>query len=115
MVHYLYGFHADVYIEHKSLQYMFTQKELNLRQRRLLELLKDYDMSVLYHPGKANVIIDAFSHMTMGIFSHVEEVNKNLAKDVHRFSILGARLKDSPNGGFVVHHDSESSLVTEVK
>ena len=78
-------------------------------------MLKDYDMSVLYHPGKANVIIDAFSHMTMGIFSHVEEVNKNLAKDVHRFSILGARLKDSPNGDFVVLHNSKSSLMVEVK
>ena len=48
--HYPYGVHVDVYTYHKSLQYAFTQKELNLRQRRRLELLKDYDMSVLYHP-----------------------------------------------------------------
>ena len=105
----------DVYIDHKSLQYMFTQKELNLRQRRLLELLKDYDTSVLYHPGKDNVITDAFSHMTMGIFSHVEEVNKDLAKDVHIFYILGVQFKSSPNGGFVVHHNSKSSLMVGVK
>ncbi|WMV54594.1 hypothetical protein MTR67_047979, partial [Solanum verrucosum] len=57
--HYLYGVHVDVFIDHKSLQYVFSQKDLNLRQRRWLELLKDYDMSVLYHPGKANVVIDA--------------------------------------------------------
>ncbi|WMV41066.1 hypothetical protein MTR67_034451, partial [Solanum verrucosum] len=44
-----------------SLQYVFTQKGLNLRQRRWLELLKDYDMTVLYHPGKANVVADALS------------------------------------------------------
>ncbi|WMV36918.1 hypothetical protein MTR67_030303, partial [Solanum verrucosum] len=49
-----------------SLQYMFTQKELNLRQRRWLELLKDYDMSILYHPGKANVVADALSRLSLG-------------------------------------------------
>ena len=54
----MYGVH-DVFIDHKSLQYVFTQRDLNLRQRRWLELLKDYDMSVLYHPGKANVVADA--------------------------------------------------------
>ncbi|WMV43384.1 hypothetical protein MTR67_036769 [Solanum verrucosum] len=48
--HYLYGVHVDVFTYHKSLQYVFTQKELNLRQRRWLEFLKDYDMSVHYHP-----------------------------------------------------------------
>ncbi|WMV29348.1 hypothetical protein MTR67_022733 [Solanum verrucosum] len=48
--HYLYGVYVDVFTDHKSLQYVFTQKDLNLRQRRWLELLKDYDMSILYHP-----------------------------------------------------------------
>ena len=56
--HYLYGVHIDVFTDHKSLQNVFTQKELNLRQRRWLELLKDYDMSILYHPNKANVVAD---------------------------------------------------------
>ncbi|WMV25700.1 hypothetical protein MTR67_019085 [Solanum verrucosum] len=50
--HYLYGVHVDVFTDHKSLQYVFTQKDLNLRQRRWLEFLKDYDMSVHYHSGK---------------------------------------------------------------
>ncbi|WMV29334.1 hypothetical protein MTR67_022719 [Solanum verrucosum] len=50
--HYLYSVHVDVYTNHKSLQYVFRQKELNLRQKRWLELLKDYDMSIHYHPGK---------------------------------------------------------------
>ena len=59
--HYLYCIYVDVFTDHKSLQYIFTQKELNLRQRRWLELLKDYDMSVLYHSSKANVVADAFS------------------------------------------------------
>ena len=63
--------------------------ELNLRQRRWLELLKDYDMSVLYHPNKANVFANSLSQMTMGSVSHVEESKKYLVKDVHRFSRLG--------------------------
>ncbi|WMV33256.1 hypothetical protein MTR67_026641, partial [Solanum verrucosum] len=56
--HYLYGVHVDVFTDHKRLQYVFSQKDLNLRQRRWLELLKDYEMSVLYYPGKANVVAD---------------------------------------------------------
>ena len=59
--HYLYGVHVDVFADHKSLQYVFTQKELNLLQRRCLDFLKDYDMSVHSHPVKANVLADALS------------------------------------------------------
>ena len=50
--HYLYGVKCEVYPDHRSLQYVFTQKDLNLRQRRWMELLKDYDITILYHPGK---------------------------------------------------------------
>ena len=56
-------------------------------------------MSVLYHPGKANVVADALGHMTMGSVSNVEEGNKGLAKYVNRLVRLGVRLDDSPNGG----------------
>ena len=63
--HYLYGAHVDVYTNNQGLQYLFTQKELNLRQRRWLELLKYYGMSVLYHPLKVDVAADALSRMTM--------------------------------------------------
>ncbi|KAK1628022.1 hypothetical protein QYE76_002337 [Lolium multiflorum] len=59
--HYLMGKHCDVFTDHKSLKYIFTQKELNMRQRRWLELIKDYDMNLQYHPGKANVVADALS------------------------------------------------------
>jgi hypothetical protein len=55
------GKHCDVFTDHKSLKYIFTQKELNMRQRRWLELIKDYDMSLQYHPGKANIVADALS------------------------------------------------------
>ena len=48
--HYLYRVKCEVYTDHRSLQYVFTQKDLNLRQRRWMELLKDYDITILYHP-----------------------------------------------------------------
>jgi hypothetical protein len=60
--HYLMGKKCDIYTDHKSLKYIFTQSELNLRQRRWLELIKDYDLNTHYHPGKANVVADALSH-----------------------------------------------------
>ena len=59
--HFLIGNKCDVYTDHKILKYIFTQNELNLRQRRWLELIKDYDMRLHYHPGKANVVADALS------------------------------------------------------
>ncbi|GJZ96093.1 putative reverse transcriptase domain-containing protein [Tanacetum coccineum] len=59
--HYLYGTKCTVFTDHKSLQHILDQKELNMRQRRRLELLVDYDYEIHYHPGKANVIADALS------------------------------------------------------
>jgi hypothetical protein len=52
---------CNIYTDHKSLKYIFTQADLNMRQRRWLELIKDYDIEVYYHPGKANVVVDAVS------------------------------------------------------
>jgi len=57
--HYLYGSQFQVFSDHKSLKYLFDQKELNMRQRMWMEYLKDYDFELLYHPGKANVVADA--------------------------------------------------------
>nr|KYP69532.1 Transposon Ty3-I Gag-Pol polyprotein [Cajanus cajan] len=57
--HYLYGSKFEVFSDHKSLRYLFDQKELNMRQWRWLEFLKDYDFDLSYHPGKANVVVDA--------------------------------------------------------
>ncbi|GKD43861.1 putative reverse transcriptase domain-containing protein, partial [Tanacetum coccineum] len=59
--HYLYGTRCTVFTDHKSLQHILDQKELNMRQRRWLELLSDYDCDICYHPGKANVVVDALS------------------------------------------------------
>ncbi|GAU51584.1 hypothetical protein TSUD_414280 [Trifolium subterraneum] len=63
--HYLYGSKFEVFSDHKSLKYLFDQKELNMRQRRWLEFLKDYDFELSYHPGKANVVADALSRKSL--------------------------------------------------
>ena len=72
-------------------------------------------MSVLYNPGKANVIADPLSRMTMGSVSHVEETKKYQVKDVHRLARLGFKLEDSQNGNFMVYYNYESFSVVEVK
>jgi hypothetical protein len=60
--HYLLGNMVHIYIDHKSLKYIFTQPDLNMRQRRWLKLIKDYELEVHYHSGKTNVVADVLSH-----------------------------------------------------
>ena len=59
--HYMYGEQFEVFSDHKSPKYIFTQRDLNMRQRRWMEYLEDYDFTLHYHPGKANVVADALS------------------------------------------------------
>ena len=67
--HYLYGKKCKIFTDHKSLKYLLMQKELNLRQRRRLELFKDYDCIIYYHPGKANVVVDTLRRRTISVLS----------------------------------------------
>ncbi|KAL0339327.1 UNVERIFIED_CONTAM: Retrovirus-related Pol polyprotein from transposon [Sesamum angustifolium] len=94
--HYLYGEKFQIFTDHKSLKYIPTQKELNLRQRRWIELLKDYDCTIDYHPGKANIVADALSrktvdHLASMICYNVEYLTALRAMDVH-FSVGGDML-----------------------
>jgi hypothetical protein len=78
------GKRCELYTDHKSLKYIFTQSNLNLRQRRTLDLIKDYDLAINYHPRKANVVADALSrrsHMSQLVvdsmpFALCEEFDK---------------------------------------
>ena len=79
--HYLYGETSEIYTNHKSLKYIFQQKDLYLRQRRWIELLKDYDCTILYHPGKANIVVDALSRKSMGSLAHIVEVRRPVVKE----------------------------------
>ena len=65
----MYGSKLEVFSDHKSLKYLFDQKKLNIRQRRWLEFLKDYDFQLSYHPGKANVVADALSRKSLHMSS----------------------------------------------
>ena len=69
--HYLYGEQFKVFLDFKSLKYIFTQRELNMRQRRWMEYLEDYDFTLQYHPGKANVVADALSRKSRGVLASV--------------------------------------------
>ena len=80
-----------------------------------MELLKDYDISLHYHPGKANVVADALSRLSMGSLSHVEEGKKEMVKDIHRLANLGVRLLNSKDGGVIINELAKSSLCAEVK
>ena len=64
--HYLYGVRCTIYTDHKSLRHIMDQPNLNMRQRRWLDVVKDYDCEILYHPGKANVVADALSRKSAG-------------------------------------------------
>ncbi|GJX14430.1 putative nucleotidyltransferase, ribonuclease H [Tanacetum coccineum] len=83
--HYLYGESCDIFTDHKSLKYIFTQRELNMRQRRWLELLKDYDTNIQYHPGKANVVADALSRKS-GMIAGIK-VEEGIIRDLERLDI----------------------------
>jgi len=98
--HYLYGSQFQVFSDHKSLKYLFYQKELNMMQRRWMEYLKDYDFELLYHPDKANVVTDALSrkkiHKTTMMVKELELIEKlrdmNLGIQLGEDSILGSVL-----------------------
>jgi hypothetical protein len=85
--HYLYGQKCDIYIDHKSLKYIFTQSELNMRQRRWLELIKDYELEIHYHPGKANVVADALSRKSQVNMMVTYPMSYELAKEFDRLSL----------------------------
>ena len=76
-----------IYSDHKSLKYIFTQSELNLRQRRWLELIKDYDLEIHYHPGKANVVADALSRKASCSCTSASAVHDTLCQEMEKLNL----------------------------
>jgi hypothetical protein len=85
--HYLYRQKCDIYIDHKSLKYIFTQSELNMRQRRWLELIKDYELEIHYYPVKAYVVADALSRKSQVNMFAAHPMPYELAKEFDRLSL----------------------------
>jgi hypothetical protein len=106
--HYLLGNICHIYTDHKSLKYIFTQLELNMRQRRWLELIKDYKLEIHYHPGKANVVVDALSRKTSCHCLTVKTSDITLCKEMER-------LCDTPGVYFVLCREIYPNLRCSVK
>jgi hypothetical protein len=85
--HYIMGTKCQDYTDHKSLKYIFTQKDLNLRQRRWLELIKDYDFETHYNPGKANLVVDALSRKEHVHVAVVTRLPDELVEDFERLNL----------------------------
>ncbi|WMV50040.1 hypothetical protein MTR67_043425, partial [Solanum verrucosum] len=98
---YLYGVKCEMFTDHRSLQHVFTQKDLNLRQRRWIELLKDYDVTIQYHPGKANVVADALSRkaVSMGSLACLSITKRPLAKKIQTLESMFMQLGISEKWG----------------
>ncbi|XP_070050983.1 uncharacterized protein [Nicotiana tomentosiformis] len=114
-IHYLHGKTCEIYTDHKSLKYIFPQRDLNLRQRRWMELLKDYDFSILYHPGKANVVADALSRKSMGSLAHIAPTKRLLANDIQRLEGTSIKFSVGKSDILLACVRAKSSLVEHIK
>ena len=85
--HCLYGIHCDIYTDHKTLKYLFTQKELNVCQGRWLELLTDYDFDIHYYPEKANREENALSRKSTGTLIAIQGLPEELQNEIRDFDI----------------------------
>jgi ribonuclease HI len=85
--HYVMGTKCQIYTDHKSLKYIFTQKDLNLRQHRWLELIKDYDLEIHYHPDKENLVADALSRKGHANMAMVFQLPDELVKEFERLNL----------------------------
>nr|GEX08030.1 putative reverse transcriptase domain-containing protein [Tanacetum cinerariifolium] len=119
--HYLYGTKCTVFTEHKSLQKILDQKELNMRQRRWLELLSDYDCEIRYHPGKANVVADALSRKEqepLRVRALVMTISLDLPKQILNAQIEARKPKNIKNEdvrGMLVENAKNPKAIREKK
>ncbi|CAL2265878.1 unnamed protein product [Prunus armeniaca] len=109
--HYLYGETCQIFTYHKSLKYFFTQRELNMRQQRWLELIKDYDCTIEYHPDRANVVADALSRNVGGSLAYLRMAYLPLLVELWKD---GVDLKMTPRGGILASVHVRPILVEQV-
>ena len=110
--HYLYGKTCRIFTDHKSLKYLFTQKKLNLRQKRWLELIKDYELIIEYHPRKANVVADALSRKSSETLVYIRTTYVPLLIDMRA---LGVNLDYDGHEALLSNFVVRLSLVEQIK
>ena len=86
--HYLYSVHCGIYTDHKTLKYLFTQKQINVRQGGWLEVLTDYEFTIHYHPRKANKVADALNQKSIGTLAMLQGLPKELLKEIVDFELV---------------------------
>ena len=100
--YYLYGEQFEMYSDHKSLRYIFTQRDLNMRQRRWMEFLKDYDFTLHYHSGKANVVVDALNRKSRRALASISSREWQMLETVGQFGIQYSKQAQGTLGSLVV-------------
>ncbi|KAK4394522.1 hypothetical protein Sango_1606500 [Sesamum angolense] len=110
--HYLYEEKFQIFTDHKSLKYILTQKKLNLRQKRWIELLKDYDCTIDYHPGKENVVADAFSRKSSGTLASLGSHNPALLLEMRSMNM---KLEVDQMVGLLIALQLKPNFVNEIK
>ncbi|KAJ4801596.1 polyprotein [Rhynchospora pubera] len=116
--HYLYGEKCKIFTDHQSLKYVFTQKELNLRQRRWLELMKDYDLEIVYHPRKSNVVADALSRKNHENLAMLITQQHDLLEDMRRLDLWVGKQEGSDqvsDTGLISSLVVRPTLIDEIK
>ena len=109
--HYLYGEKFEVYSDHKSLKYIFTQRDLNMRQCRWMEFLEDYDFTLHYHPGKANVVADALSQKSRGALASIASREWRMLETVGQFGLQYSEQAQGVMGSLVATHSLPSRVI----
>ncbi|XP_070036845.1 uncharacterized protein [Nicotiana tomentosiformis] len=115
--HYLYGVSCEIFTHHMSLQNLFKQNDLNLRKLRWLEILKDYDITILYHLGKTNVVADALSRnaKSMRSLAYIPVGDRPLSLDVQALANRFVSLEISESSKVLACVVSQSSLFERIK
>ena len=113
--HYLYGVTCEIFTDHKSLKYIFQQRDMNLRQRRWLKLLKDYNYDILYRHGKANVVANALSRKSSGSLTHISVERRHLIQEMHKLVDQGLRMKITKSGGLIAQFRVRSIVRDKIK
>jgi hypothetical protein len=100
---------CEIYTDHKSLKYIFSQKKLNMRQRRWIELIKDYDLGIHYHPGKANVVTDALSREPCSLNALLKTNQPALCEEFEKFGL------ELVSHGFLANLEVWPTLFDQIK